>query len=281
MRRAKSNRRRADETPFRPWVTACVRRILALLVVIMAGWGGYWYGGHPVYLDFEKAIVWADRFFQIKTVEVSGGAKLSNEEVLALLDRHGSRGLISVDLAKLQRALERRPWIQQAKIRRVFPDMLVVEVTERAPAAVLRAGGRDLLIGEDGVLILDASQGTYDGYPILTGVEYVEVVSRTHEATERLLAGIALAGLLSDAGTRRLEVDVRAARDIVVYHDGYRVRFGDSAFGEKVDRYRRLVEGMSAPSKLREVELDLRFRDRVIVRERGGKRAWAEKTKLL
>src|SRR5207253_8084133 len=110
-----------------------------------------------------------DQLFQIKTVEVSGGGKLSKEEVLALLERHGGRGLISVDIDRLQRTLERRPWIQQAAIRRVFPDMLAVEVKEREPAAVLRAGGRDLLIGEDGALIVDASQGTYEGFPVLTG----------------------------------------------------------------------------------------------------------------
>jgi cell division protein FtsQ len=245
----------------------------------MAGWGGYCYGRQGLPVDFGKVIAWVDRLFQIKTVEVNGGGKLAKEDVLALLDRHGGRGLISVDIDRLQRTLERRPWIQHAAIRRVFPDMLAVEVKEREPAAVLRTGGRDLLIGEDGALIVDANQGTYEGFPVLTGVEYAEVVSRTHEATERLLAGIALANLLSETGTNRMELDVRTARDIVAYHDGYRVRFGDSAFGEKVERYRRLVEGMSAQSKVREVEVDLRFRDRVIVRERGGKRGWAEKTK--
>jgi cell division protein FtsQ len=260
---------------------AFVMPVAGVLVVMMAGWAGYWCGRHPIPIDFRSVIVWADRFFEIKTIEISGGGRVSKEEILALVHRLGGRGLMTVDTAKVQRILERRPWIQQARIHRVFPDMLAVEVKEREPAAVLRAGGRDLLIGEDGALIVDANPGTFEGFPVLTGLGYAEVLSRTHEATERLLAGIALANLLSETGVDRMEVDIGAVRDLVAYHNGYRVRFGDSAFGEKVERYRRLVEGMSAAPKLREVEVDLRFRDRVIVRERGGKRRWAEKTKSL
>jgi len=39
------------------------------------------------------------------------------------------------------------------------------------------------------------------------------------------------------------------------------------------------VQDLSGVSKSGDVEVDLRFQDRIIVREKGGKRGWAEKTK--
>jgi len=268
------------------------------MVVLLSGCGGYWYGSHASGPDLTRLVVWVDQFFQIKSVEVSEGRTVSREEVVALLGLNDHRGLISTDTAKLKQVLESHPWIQQAEVRRVFPDTLVVELKEREPAAVLRTAGRDLLIGEDGTLIVEATQGTYEGFPVLTGIEYSQVLSRTGSTTERLLAGIALAGLLSEAGANRMEVDLRTPGDAVAYYDGLRVRFGDGGFEDKVERYRRLSEqfldrrlpgpASAAPtregaaidsSKHRDVEVDLRFQDRVIVRDKGGKRAWGEKSK--
>jgi cell division septal protein FtsQ len=228
--------------------------------------------------------------------------------VLAALDLAPASGLLLTDTAKLKRSLESHPWIQQADIRRVFPDTLVVELKEREPAAVLRAGMRELLLGDDAGVIAEAMQGTFEGFPILTGIDYTEALSGSAETTERVLAGIALASVLGEVGVNRMEVDLRTPGDMVAYYDGLRIRFGQGAFEDKVERYRRLAERgfkragaiqgladgaeeQSAPSfdgrgrplsggsKQNEVEVDLRFQDRVIVRDKGGKRVWAEKIK--
>jgi hypothetical protein len=234
---------------------------------------------------------------------------------MALLNLDHRTGLVSTDPAKLKKAVEAHPWIQSAEVRRVFPDTLVVELKEREPAAVLRAGGRELLLGEDATVITEASLGSFQGFPVLTGVEYAAAMSKSGDTTERLLAGIALANLLSEAGANEMEVDVRTPSDMVAYYEGLRIRFGDGAFEDKVERYRRLAErGLSrfgpsddrgnpeageegacafdcnppvaqprrpaqAAGKDSEVEVDLRFQDRIIVRDKGGKRVWGEKTK--
>lgn len=301
-RGAKPNHRRDFEGP----VGAATRhgsfRMLALLIVLLSGCGGYWYGGHAPAPDMMKLIVWADQFFPITSVEVNEVQKVSRDEVLAVLNLGAVRGLLSIDSDKLKQNLESHPWIQQAEVRRVFPDTLVVELKEREPAAVLRADRRELLLGQDGAVIAEANPGTFEGFPILTGIDYAHVVSRNADTTERVLAGIALTSLLSEIGANQMEVDLQTPGDMVAYYDGLRIRFGEGAFEDKVERYRRLAEGgwrradgmegsglvsgkrekgqgLSDGSKQGEVEVDLRFQDRIIVREKGGKRAWAEKNK--
>jgi cell division septal protein FtsQ len=334
-RRAKPNRRLVDGPGNPVWGKTLLRSV-AVMVVLLSGCGGYWYGSQASSSDLRRLIVWADQLFPITSIEISDNRTISRDEVLALLDLEARAGLLSADPKKLTQTLEAHPWIQQAEIRRVFPNTLVVELKEREPTAVLRTGERELLLGQDGAVIAEASTGAYQGFPILTGVAYADAVSRKSDATERLLAGIALANLLAEAGASRMEVDLRTAGDMVAYYDGFRIRFGDGALEDKVERYRRLSEQLPDRSKQREtpgrstelgcvgsgggssrtgpppameergerveesstgcdatmmpglphsklkqgdVEMDLRFQDRVIVRDKGGKRVWGEKTK--
>jgi cell division septal protein FtsQ len=297
-RRAKPNHRRDFEEPATAGSRRGAFRILALFIVLLSGCAGYWVGIQGPALDAMKLIVWADQFFPIESVEVNELQKVSQEEVLELLNLAGGRGLLSTDTGKVKQSLEAHPWIQQADVRRVFPDTLVVELKEREPAAVLRAGRHELLLGQDGAVIAEAGPGSFEGFPILTGIDYDEMVPRNTETTERVLSGIALASLLNEVGANRTEIDLHTPGDMVAYYDGLRIRFGEGAFENKLERYRRLAEGglkrpgamegpgkrekgqdLSGVSKPGDVEVDLRFQDRIIVREKGGKRGWGEKTK--
>jgi cell division septal protein FtsQ len=307
-RRAKSNRRLEECEGVA--IRRPSYRMLAMVLVLLSGCGGYWYGRQAPSLDLRALTVWADQFFPIKSVEINDLHKVSRGEVLAALNLDGGGGLLSADTTKLKHSLESHPWIRRAEVQRVFPDTLAVEVKEREPAAVLRVGTREVLLGEDGAVIAEAGEGTFEGFPILTGIDYAQVVSKNSDTTERVIAGIGLASLLSAVGANRMEVDLRTPGDMVAYYDGLRIRFGEGAFEDKVVRYLRLAErgfkragaidefgqtlergqpgpgaaelpgrGSSETSKESQVEVDLRFQDQIIVRDKGGKRAWPEKTK--
>ena len=104
-RRAKSNRRRVEESggvaTRRP-----TYRILAMVLVLLSGCGGYWYGREGPTLDVRALTMWADQFFPIKSVEINDVRKVSRREVLAALNLDGDRGLISADTTKLKQSLE-------------------------------------------------------------------------------------------------------------------------------------------------------------------------------
>jgi cell division septal protein FtsQ len=289
-RRAKPNRRLGEASTLR--LTHRLVRVLTIVAIVASGCTGYWYGKHPSSSVMTELTVWADQFCRINAVEINGGRQVSRQEVLARLRLPPAPGLLTTDLAQLRRSLESHPWIQHAEIRRVFPDTLVVDLQEREPAAVLRTGERDLLIGQDGGVITEVMPGTYEEFPVLTGIGYAQAVTRRPDITERLLAGITLASLLVEAGANGMEVDLRVPGDMVAYYNGFHIRFGDGGFEDKLDRYRRLTGKMPGaesvpPEQLpasmgrrpTEVEVDLRFQDRVIVRDKGGKHGWGEKTK--
>ena len=272
IKRIRPNRRRnLNAQPPQGGKTALARMLVALMV-LTAGAGAGWYGWQRVGPDL---VAWADRCFMIRTVDLTETRRVSREQVLALLDLPTDRGLLRTDPTVLQRTLETHPWIRRASVRRVFPETLAVDVQEREPVAILRTGGRDFLVDYEGVLLAERPAQDDETLPVLKGVDYVEAVFREPWMAERLQTGIALAGLLGQAVGRPPVVDLGTPGDFVAYDAGFRLRFGDGQFGDKVDRYRQVSERVldrwgdrerAAPAR-KKVEVDLRFRDKVIVRE--------------
>ncbi len=273
IKRIRPNRRRnLSARPRGGWQKTLAGMLMAL-TLFAAGAGTGWYGWQRVGPDL---LAWADRFFVIRTVDLTETRRVSRDEVLALLDLPPDQGLLRTDPAALQRTLETHPWIRRASVRRVFPDILAVDVQEREPVAILRADGRDFLVDYEGVLLTERPPQDGESLPVLKGVDYAEVVFREPWTTERLQTGIALAGLLGQAVGRPPVVDLGTPGDFVAYDAGLRLRFGDGQFGDKVDRYRQVSDRVldrwgdrARTASARKVEVDLRFRDKVIVREGG------------
>ena len=273
IKRIRQNRKRnAGARPPRAGKSLLVRLVLSLALLAAVGAGG-WYGWRQA---GPEVLAWADQFFEIKVVEITRTERISREDVLAMLDLEPGRGLLLVDVVQAQRSLETHPWIRRAVVRRVFPDTLVVELDEREPVAVLKTGtgGREFLLDREGKLISEGVPAADEGLPILTGVDYADAILGTGETAARVRAGIALAGLLDRSGVGRTEVDLRRPGDMVAYYSGLRLRFGEGDLGDKVDRYRqvsdRVIDRWVARAKAApatQVEVDLRFQDKVIVRE--------------
>jgi cell division septal protein FtsQ len=96
----------------------------------------------------------ASSFFQLRTVDVSGVAQGSEDQIKAVVRRAGaSGGVWKADLATISAELERQPWVRKAVVTRVLPSGLRVRITERTPRAVVRtAAGRFVWVDDDGVL---------------------------------------------------------------------------------------------------------------------------------
>jgi cell division protein FtsQ len=271
IKRIRPNRKRNPQGGSRRLQSGTALRALLWVMVLAAGAGAGWYGWQRMGPDL---LIRADRFFEIKIVDITKTERVSRDDVLALLDLPPGRGLILVNPDALENALQANPWIRRAAVRRVFPDTLAVELQEREAVAVLRTAGRAFLVDQEGILLAESVPDAPQSLPVLLGVDYAEAVQREGGTVERLRNGIALAGLLGQAVGRPMVVDLGMPGEVVAYDSGLRLRFGQGGFGDKVDRYRQVWDRVfdrwidrEKPASARHVEVDLRFRDKVIVRE--------------
>jgi cell division septal protein FtsQ len=94
-------------------------------------------------------------FFQVKSIEVAGASRVSNDAVIAAV-RHdvGETGVWRADLTTLNEHLEKLPWVKTAVVTRVLPNGIRVRITERQPRVVAHTSeGRFVWVDEDAVVL--------------------------------------------------------------------------------------------------------------------------------
>ncbi len=105
------------------------------LLVALGGWGLERYLMDPHTLP-------------IRSIQVKGEFRnLDRENIEQVLARALEGGFFSLDLARLREAVIGSPWVADARITRVWPDRLVVDVTEEKAIA---HWGRDGLLNDRG-----------------------------------------------------------------------------------------------------------------------------------
>jgi cell division protein FtsQ len=214
----------------------------------------------------------------VTRITVSGNARLSSGEVLALLDGLSGRNMLLVSLDEWRQKVLTSPWVEDAALRRVLPGTVDVVIAERAPIGIGRIAG--------GLYLLDQHGGIIDEYgphhadfdlPIIDGLatarrSAVPGPADADPVVDEGRAALASRVISSLQGRPELagrvsQIDVSDARDAVVIlkNDTALVRIGDDQFAERLQSYLDLVAALR--EKVPQIDyVDLRFGERVYVR---------------
>lgn len=82
--------------------------------------------------------------------------RVDTEQVLQVLRSEAQGNLVTVDIGRLRRSLERLPWVRSVNIRREFPDRLAVVLEEHQ--ALARWNGNKLVNIQGEVFVADSGQ---------------------------------------------------------------------------------------------------------------------------
>lgn len=88
----------------------------------------------------------------VRSVQVRGNDFLSDRRVMQLAGVRRDFGWLYYG-AWQARALEANPWVRSARITKVFPDTVVIDVVERRPSARLERNGKRVVIDWDGTVL--------------------------------------------------------------------------------------------------------------------------------
>lgn len=233
---------RPRQTPRALPVRELVETLTVVVVLAVVVWGAYYIRDplrFPIReVSFETALV-----------------RLNPEELREVIRSQLRGGFASVDLGRIEQALEGRPWVESASVRRRWPDALVIRITERRPVA--RWGTRALLSDRAEVFEPEAVAG-FARLPVLHGPRGQEesVLARYRDIRDLLRpAGLAL---------RALAVDSRQAWRLLL-DVGIPVELGRGRLQARVGRlvqvYPRLLSGQSD----RIAKIDLRYTNGISV----------------
>lgn len=189
----------------------------------------------------------SSEFFDLKSVDVAGTARASDDQIKQIVRRAASGGVWGADLAAIASEIERQPWVRSAVVSRVLPSGLRVRVAERVPRAVVRTnGGRFVWVDEDAVMVGSLAPDHQQPAFFLRGWDESGTDAARAANRERVSKFLSLARELEAAGlsSRVSEVNLDDLRDVRAQLAGddseIEVRLG------REDWTKRLVQAVGA-----------------------------------
>jgi hypothetical protein len=150
----------------------------------------------------------------VNRVWVEGNERLSEGEILELLELDGRPNILTLDLDTVRQRLLRSAWVRDVELRRVLPATLTLEIVERRPVAI--ASLDELYLLADDGTILDQLSPQYDVSKLVLarGLRDEKGLSSERAA----LAGRLSGALMEDPRLSLLvsEIDVSGGRRSIV-----------------------------------------------------------------
>lgn len=264
------NRRKQEKKPInlrknlRRFLRVSVTLFSAAMIVV----GGF----------FVIQLLMASDLFKVDQISVTGNQRLDSQSVIALSDIQYGVNTFSLDLGLIGRKIEENPWVQLARVERIFPRQVTVEILERKPVAIVNLGYLYYLDERGEVFkVLDASDKL--DFPMITGFDYERAKRHDELYVEKFKE---IVNLLSDLETRD-QFNLRQVSEIHHESDGgivlftlkgsVKIKLGREDFIQKIDRLERIYTQLQPKLKILDY-IDLNVKEKVIVRiERSSKTA--------
>jgi cell division septal protein FtsQ len=192
--------------------------------------------GHWVYVHLL-----GDPSFRVREVEVEGGRKISKETLLSLTVVEGMPNLFSVKLKEVVKRLESHPWIDQVRVRKVFPNKILIQIEEKKPMAIIQL--EELYyIDTKGEIFSPLGDRDEYNYPYLTGLTRQVLEKDPVEAKRLITKALELLRIMGqEKGPPLEEISEIHMEKVFGIHcftkaEGVEVKMGWEDFEEKLKR---------------------------------------------
>ena len=243
-------------------------KIAVSIIAVTVLLGAALFGWHQFELflirDARFALNGPDGPDDASAIQVEGATHASRRAIEATFADDLGRSIYLLPLADRRATLRTVDWVKDSTVARVWPNRLLVRVSERRPVAfVALSPSRFGLMDEDGVILPTAADRFH--LPVLRGVRSRDPIADRRDRVQRMLRVLRD---LRDNADKIAEVDVTDRGDIKVTqsYDGHMVNLvlGDQHFAQRyqnfVNHYAEIREKLPNASSL-----DLRLEDRITV----------------
>lgn len=199
--------------------------------------------------------------FTVKTIEVTCQHDFVGRDIRALLDASYFGNLLLLDIGALQDGIEAHRWVKEARLRKVFPSSLKVELTEREPVALLKNERGYWLIDSEGVGLELLTAREDADLPLLVDENHF----RQHYQEKVALAWRCLSALTPGQRLELEALDLSRSHCVGAFLRSSTVLFilGEERFSQRLAFIRSHLEELEALNGPVEY-VDLRFDDRII-----------------
>jgi len=191
----------------------------------------------------------------IAAVEVNSDMEhITKQEIIDVVQEYIAPGFFALNIVALQQSLTKLPWVAAADLKKVWPDKLVISLTEKQ--AVARWG-------DDGFI---TTQGEVF-YPVTSGVHALPVLrGNKTEASKMLVNYLLINELLSSIGLKINELEIMPDCGWRAMLDNEVILFlGKDALPERTKRFVLAYRGLSQTKVAKIGYIDTRYTNGVSV----------------
>jgi cell division protein FtsQ len=106
---------------------------------------------------------------KVSSVRVKGGSPLSDRAILAAAQIKPGAPILAVDLAAARARVENVAWVDHARVGRLLPDTILIDVDQRPMMALWQHAGRQVVVANDGRPMPRADAARFAALPLLVG----------------------------------------------------------------------------------------------------------------
>jgi len=107
--------------------------------------------------------------FRLADVRLEGATPQSSADILRAADLKKGAPLLTLDLDAVRRRIEQVGWVKSARVMRLLPDSVVIDIVERRLLAVWNDNGRVGVIDASGVVAPEADPAKFARLPLVVG----------------------------------------------------------------------------------------------------------------
>lgn len=200
-------------------------------------------------------------FFNIKKINVTGCSSTKPSDIKAVSGYDFNTSIFAQSPEAVARKIEQYPWVKDVVVTRIWPDEIVIEITEHKAAALMVKGEvgneRMVYVDKKGVEIAPLVPGNDLDFPVITGVN----VMSQQQKSDALGDAAAFMRLI---GRNNANLPAQSISEIHFNsRDGMIVRLVDFPFpiyfgkGEVKKKYKQLRSVMAVLYKKRKRNVDI------------------------
>ncbi|HUI40892.1 MAG TPA: FtsQ-type POTRA domain-containing protein [Terriglobia bacterium] len=201
-------------------------------------------------------------------VVLSGNHYVTCADVANALGAGAEPNVFRLSLGEARRQVEAIPWVQSARVLRIAPNRILVDVTERVPVAYVGLQGRLRLVDGEGFLLDRPAEASFD-FPVVSGVDPDMTpadrkarLALFNQFAQELKAQAHGAGWLVSEVNLSDEADLKAV--LVQGQESILVHFGNRDYGERFRTFLSLLPEVERTTPAVD-SVDLRYRGQVVV----------------
>jgi len=213
-------------------------------------------------IAFTVAFLMTSALFNIKTINVSGNNRVSQQEIIRLSGLSYQQNIFRINTKTTMRNIFQSPYTEKIKIRRALPNIVNIDIIEREPMVLVPYVGSYLYVDRNGIVVEINSSIEGMELPIVNGLKFNTFKLGEEIKVEDKLQLTSVVNLINAMKQSDLNKDIKEinAEDIlnlvIVSKSGIKFRLGDdSDLADKIPMAKAILQDLNNKNQKGTVEM--------------------------